>query len=139
MTDPLSDSLKVAASGLAAQSARLRVVAENMANAQSTGKTPGATPYARKTISFTNELDRASGVRMVRVNDVGVDRAPFAVEHDPGNPAADANGDVRRPNVNPLVEMSDMREANRSYEANLQVMKQSRDLLAMTIDLLKGP
>ncbi len=139
MTDPLSDSLKVAASGLAAQSARLRVVAENMANAQSTGKTPGATPYARKTISFTNELDRASGVRMVRVNDVGADRAPFAVEHDPGNPAADANGDVRRPNVNPLVEMSDMREANRSYEANLQVMKQSRDLLAMTIDLLKGP
>lgn len=139
MTDPLSDSLKVAASGLAAQSARLRVVAENMANAQSTGKTPGATPYARKTISFSNELDRASGVRMVRVNDVGVDRAPFAVEHDPGNPAADANGDVRRPNVNPLVEMSDMREANRSYEANLQVMKQSRDLLAMTIDLLKGP
>lgn len=138
MIDPLDASMKVAGAGLAAQSARLRVVSENMANAQSTGKTPGADPYARKTISFVNELDRASGVRLVRVNTVGVDPAPFAIEHDPGNPAANANGDVKRPNVNPLVEMGDMREANRAYEANLQIMKQTRDLLSMTVDLLKG-
>lgn len=138
MIDPLDASMKVAGAGLAVQSARLRVVSENMANAQSTGKTPGADPYARKTISFVNELDRASGTRLVRVNAIGVDPTPFAIERDPGNPAADANGDVKRPNVNPLVEMGDMREANRAYEANLQIMKQTRDLLSMTVDLLKG-
>lgn len=138
MIDALDASLKVAASGLAAQSARLRVVSENMANAQSTGKSAGADPYARKTISFVNELDRAAGMRLVRVNGIGADPSPFVLEHDPGNPAADANGDVKRPNVNLLVEMGDMREANRAYEADLQIMKQSRDLLSMTIDLLKG-
>jgi flagellar basal-body rod protein FlgC len=138
MMDPLSASLKIAGSGLAAQSARLRVVAENMANAQSTGKTPGADPFRRKTISFVNELDRATGVRLVRINSIGTDPTPFVLEHDPGNPAADANGDVKRPNVNLLIEMGDMREANRAYEADLQIMKQTRDLLAMTIELLKG-
>jgi flagellar basal-body rod protein FlgC len=136
--DALDASLKVAGSGLAAQSARLRIVSENMANAQSTGKTAGAAPYARKTISFINEMDRASGVSLVHVNAIGNDPTPFSIEHDPGNPAADANGDVRTPNVNMLVEMADMREANRAYEADLQIMKQTRDLLAMTIDLLKG-
>lgn len=138
MMDPLSAALKIAGSGLAAQSARLRVVSENMANAQATGQGPGGAPYARKTISFVNELDRASGAQLVRVQGVGVDPSPFPVEHDPGNPAADGNGDVRRPNVNMLTEMADMREANRAYEADLQIMKQSRDLLSMTIDLLKG-
>lgn len=138
MMDPLSAALKVAGAGLAAQSARLRVVSENMANAQATGQGPGGAPYARKTISFTNELDRASGAQLVRINGVGTDATPFPVEHDPGNPAADANGDVRRPNVNLLTEMGDMREANRAYEADLQIMRQSRDLLSMTIDLLKG-
>lgn len=138
MMDPLSASLKIAGAGLAAQSARLRVVSENMANAQSTGKTPGADPYRRKTIAFVNELDRAMGARLVRVRSIGTDPTPFLLEHDPGNPAADANGDVKRPNVNLLVEMGDMREANRAYEADLQIMKQTRDLLAMTVDLLKG-
>lgn len=138
MIDPLDASMKIAGAGLAAQSARLRVVSENMANAQSTGKSAGADPYARKTISFVNEMDRALGVPLVRVNAIGVDPSPFAIEHDPGNPAADANGDVKRPNVNVLVEMGDMREANRAYEADLQIMKQTRELLAMTVDLLKG-
>jgi flagellar basal-body rod protein FlgC len=138
MIDPLDASLKIASSGLAAQAARLRIVSENMANAQSTGKVAGANPYARKTISFTSELDRASGLPLVHVNAIGVDRSPFQVEHDPGNPAADANGDVKRPNVNLLVEMGDMREANRAYEADLQIMKQASDLVAMTVDLLKG-
>ncbi len=138
MIDPLDASLKIAASGLAAQSARLRVVSENMANAQSTGQTAGADPYRRKTISFANELDRANGVKLVRVNAIGTDPTPFAIERDPGNPAADANGDVKRPNVNVLLEMGDLREANRAYEADLQIMKQTRDLVAMTVDLLKG-
>ena len=136
--DALDASLKIAGSGLAAQSARLRVVAENMANAQSVGATSGADPYRRKTISFTSELDRASGARMVRIGAVATDTTPFAVEHDPGNVAADEKGNVKLPNVNPLVELADMREANRSYEADLQVMKISRDLISMTIDLLKG-
>ncbi|MGE5387813.1 MAG: flagellar basal body rod protein FlgC [Hyphomicrobiales bacterium] len=138
MIDPLEASLKIAGAGLAAQSARLRVVSENMANAQSTGRTAGADPFRRKTISFTSELDRAAGVRLVRVNSIGSDPTPFSVEHDPGNPAADAKGDVKRPNVNVLVEMGDLREANRAYEADLQVMKQTNDLAAMTVDLLKG-
>ena len=86
MIDPLDASLKIAGAGLSAQSARLRVVSENMANAQSTGQTAGADPYRRKTIAFANELDRASGVQLVRVRAIGVDQAPFAVEHDPGNP-----------------------------------------------------
>ncbi len=136
--DALSASLRIAGSGLEAQSARLRVVAENMANAQATGKAPGADPYQRKTISFSSELDRASGANLVRVSAIGVDPTAFTVEHNPGNSAADANGDVKLPNVNPLVELTDMREANRAYEADLQVMKQSRDMLSMTIDLLKG-
>lgn len=136
--DPLTASMRIAGSGLAAQSARLRIVSENMANAQSTGSVAGSDPYKRKTISFANELDRASGAMLVRIDSTGVDPAPFTVEHDPGNPAADANGNVKLPNVNVLMELADMREANRAYEADLQVMKQTRDLLTMTIDLLRG-
>lgn len=136
--DPLAASMKIAGSGLAAQSARLRVVSENLANAMSTGKTAGADPYRRKTISFASELDRASGAMLVRTSAIGVDRSPFSVEHDPGNPAADANGDVTLPNVNMIIELADMREANRAYEADIQAMKQTRDLISMTVDLLRG-
>jgi flagellar basal-body rod protein FlgC len=138
MIDPLQASMRIAGSGLEAQSTRLRVVSENLANAESTGSTPGAAPYARKTITFEGEMDRALGVPLVHVKDIGTDRAPFRMEHDPGNPAADQNGFVKVPNVNMLLEMADMREANRSYEANLQVVKQTRDLVSMTIDLLKS-
>lgn len=138
MIDPLNASLKIAGSGLSAQSMRLRIVSENMANAQSTGPTAGADPYRRKTIAFTNELDRASGASLVRINSIGVDPTPFMIEHDPGNPAANATGDVKRPNVNLLMEMGDLREANRAYEANLQIMKQTNDILSQTVDLLKG-
>ena len=138
MLDPLQASLKIAASGLQAQSTRLRIVSENLANAQSTGSTPGAAPYARKTVSFASELDRAAGASLVRVDRTGTDRSPFRTEHDPGHPAADADGFVRYPNVNVLVEMADMREANRSYEANLQIVKQARDMINMTIDLLRN-
>lgn len=137
MLDPLQSSLRIAASGLEAQSTRLRVVSENIANAQSTGAVSGADPYARQTVSFESALDRQTGVNLVQVKSIGTDPAPFKLEKDPGNPAADANGIVKLPNVDVLVELADMREANRSYEANLQVAKQSADMLNMAIGLLK--
>ena len=138
MLDPLQLSTKIAASGLEAQSHRVRVVSENMANANSTGTTPGATPYTRKTISFASELDERLGVNLLRVDRIGYDDSPYKLELSPGHPAADERGYVKYPNVNMLVELADMREANRSYEANLQVMKQARELISMTIDMLRG-
>ena len=137
MLDPLQTSLRIAASGLQAQSTRLRVVSENIANAQSTGPAAGANPYARKTVSFESAVDRATGANLVEVKSIGVDQAPFKLERDPGNPAADASGMVKMPNVEVLVELADMREANRSYEANLQVAKQSADMLSQTVALMK--
>ena len=136
--DPLVASLKVAASGLEAQSTRIRIVSENLANARSTGDTPGADPFRRKTVTFAAELDRATNAALVEVERPGVDEGDFSTEYDPGNPAADEKGFVKMPNVNVLVEMADMREANRSYEANLQSIKQSRDLISATIDLLRA-
>jgi flagellar basal-body rod protein FlgC len=136
--DALSATLKVAASGLTAQSERLRIVSENLANAQSTGSTPGSEPYQRKTIVFSAELDRALGASAVEVSSINRDPAAFPLEFLPGHEAADDNGYVKMPNVNVLVEMADMTEANRSYEANLQVVKQARDLISMTIDLMRG-
>lgn len=138
MIDPLQASSRLAGAGLEAQSTRLRVISENIANAQSTGKTAGGDPYARKTITFRSELDRALGAASVEVKEIGVDQAPFQVEYDPGNSAADERGFVKMPNVNMLVEMADMREANRSYEANLQMMKQTRSMISSLIDLLRG-
>lgn len=137
MPDPLQSSLKIAGAGLEAQSIRLRIISENIANSQSTGTTPGADPYARQTVSFDDEMDRASGLSLIRVKSLGVDDTPFRVEHDPGNSAADEKGFVKLPNVNVLTELADMREANRTYEANLQVAKQSADLENQTIGLLK--
>jgi flagellar basal-body rod protein FlgC len=138
MADGILSSMKIAASGLEAQSNRLRIVSENVANARSTGQTPGSDPYQRKTVTFESEIDRLTGASLVKVSDYGRDRTAFTIEHDPGNPAADADGYVKMPNVNMLVEMADMREANRSYEANLQVIKQSRELINLTIDLLRS-
>jgi flagellar basal-body rod protein FlgC len=135
--DALSTAMKVAATGLTAQSERLRVVSENLANAQSTGDAPGADPYQRKTVSFAAELDRGSGASLVDIAAVERDPSEFPLEYMPGHEAADAAGYVKMPNVNPLIEMADMREANRSYEANLQVIKQARDLINMTIDLMR--
>jgi len=136
--DPLVSASKIAGSGLDVQSTRLRIVSENIANARSTGDTPGAEPYRRKTITFGQELDKTSGSNLVSVKKLGVDRSKFTEEYEPGNPAADANGIVKMPNVNILIEMADMREANRSYEANLQTIKQTRDLISATMDLLKA-
>ena len=136
--DPLTSALKVSASGLQAESTRLRIVSENIANARSTGDAPGADPFRRKTISFAAEVDRASGASLVEVERLGTDDSDFNIEFDPGNPAADEKGMVKLPNVNILIEMADMREANRAYEANLQTVKQSRDLISQTIDLLRA-
>ncbi|KAB2873637.1 MAG: flagellar basal body rod protein FlgC [Bauldia sp.] len=138
MIDPLRAATTVAGSGLQAESLRLRIVAENLANAHSTGATPGADPYRRKTVTFDSELDRLTGAARVTVKHTGVDTTPFLIEHDPGNPAADADGNVKLPNVNVLIEMADMREANRSYEANLQMVKQARSMTTMTLDLLRN-
>ena len=137
-SDALQSTLKIAASGLSAQSTRLRIVSENIANAQSTAKTADADPYRRKTVSFRTELEQSTGAAEVRIAEVGKDTSPFIEQYEPSHPAADERGYVRYPNVNMVVEMADMREANRSYEANLQVVRQARELISMTIDLLRS-
>lgn len=138
MTDSLKAATQIAWSGLQAQSTRMRVVSENLANAESTGLAPGSEPYRRKTISFSNEYDRNLAADIVAVDRIGRDRSSYRVEYRPGHPAADENGLVKLPNVNALMEMSDMREAIRAYTANAQVIKQVREMTSMTIDLLKG-
>ena len=138
MLDSLQASLSVASSGLEAQSTRMRIVSENLANANATGRAAGSDPYQRKTVTFDAAMDRAVGAQLVKVKEVGVDQTPFRVEYDPGHPAADKAGYVKLPNVNMMIEMADMREVNRSYEANLQVVKQVRSMLSMTIDLLRS-
>ncbi|BCH30966.1 flagellar basal-body rod protein FlgC [Mesorhizobium sp. L-8-10] len=136
--DPIATALKVASSGLQAQSERLRIVSENLANAQSTGNTPGSDPYQRKTIAFQAVMDRQTGGDFVRISEISRDDSEFPVHFDPGHEAADANGYVKLPNVNTLIEMADMSQANRAYQANLQVIKQARDLISMTIDLMRS-
>jgi flagellar basal-body rod protein FlgC len=137
--DPLLASMRTAASGLRSQSMRMRIVSENLANIESTGNTPGADPYRRKLVTFEQTVDRLTGGALVRIGTVIHDHKVFRKEFQPGHPAADGAGYVKLPNVNMIVEMSDMREANRSYEANLQVIRQAREMISMTIDLLKGP
>ncbi|RLQ88821.1 flagellar basal body rod protein FlgC [Notoacmeibacter ruber] len=136
--DPLLSSLRVSSSGLEAQSQRLKIVSENIANANSTASVPDGDPFRRKTVSFQSEMDRTSGAVNVNVSEVGRDNSDFPLEFDPGNPAANAEGYVKLPNVNVLVEMTDMREANQSYEANLQVMRQVRELVSLTIDMMNS-
>jgi flagellar basal-body rod protein FlgC len=133
----LMQSLMISAAGMKVQGERLRVVAENLANAESVAEQPGDDPYRRKTITFRNEMDRALGLETVQVDKVGVDRSDFRMKYDPGNPAADDKGYVKLPNVNTLIEMTDMREAQRSYEANLKAIEVARGMLQRTIDLLR--
>ena len=133
----LMESLMISAAGMRAQGQRLRVVAENLANADSVSELPGGDPYRRKTISFKNQLDRELGMETVQVGKVGEDPSDFRMKYDPGNPAADTKGYVKLPNVNSLIEMSDMREAQRSYEANLRAIEVARSMLQRTIDLIR--
>ena len=131
-------SMAIAASGLKAQSGRMRVIAENIANADSTAQQAGGTPYRRKIPTFRAEIDRALDARTVGLGRVQLDQSDFRSKYEPGHPAADRNGYVKYPNVNPLVEMTDMREAQRSYEANLNVIGATRRMIQRTIDLLRA-
>ena len=133
----LERALRISAAGMAAQSTRLRVVAENLANRDSTGETPGAEPYRRKTVTFGARLDRELGAETVDVRRIGAAPGDFPEMHDPAHPAADARGYVKRPNVDSLVEMMDMREAQRSYSANLSVLEVTRGMLTWTIEALR--
>jgi flagellar basal-body rod protein FlgC len=133
----LTQALTISARGMDAQTERLRVIAENLANEDSTGSTPGATPYRRKMVEFQNVLDNSLGADSVRVKAVVQDQSAFPQKYDPSSPAANAQGYVSTPNVNSFVEMMDMREAERSYSANLNVMQASRSMLSRVIDLLK--
>jgi len=133
----LMESLMISAAGMRVQGQRLRVVAENLANADSVSEVPGGDPYRRKTISFKNALDKELGLEMVQVGKVGIDPSDFRMKYEPGNPAADAKGYVKLPNVNSLIEMTDMREAQRSYEANLRAIEVARTMLQRTIDLIR--
>jgi flagellar basal-body rod protein FlgC len=131
-------SLNVAASGLRAQMGRMRIISENIANADSVSQTPGGDPYRRRIVTFSSELDRTLGANVVKLGPVETDTADFLIRHEPGNPAADAKGDVKYPNVNTLVEMTDLRDAQRSYEANVNVITATRRMLQRTIDILKS-
>jgi flagellar basal-body rod protein FlgC len=122
---------------MAAQTTRLRVIAENIANQDSTGSSAGADPYRRQTITFQAKLDAALGAQTVQVKSIGKDDGDLPLRYDPSNPAANAQGYVKLPNVNTFVEVMDMREAERSYSANLSVMQASRTMLSRTIDMLK--
>lgn len=135
--DPLLVASRIAASGLQAQSMRMRVISENLANVDSTAKLPGGDPYRRKLVAFDQVLDGLDGPSLVGVKRIFADDRPFEVSLQPSHPAADERGYVKLPNVNMMIEMADMREAGRAYEANLQIMKQSRDMVTATIDLLR--
>lgn len=135
--DEIQKAQRVALSGMKVQSQRLRVISENLANADSLPQTPDATPYRRKIVTFKQELDRSNGVNSVVVDKVRNDQSDFQRKLDPNHPAADRDGYVLAPNVNPLIELMDLREAQRSYEANLSVIGSSRKLISRTIEMLK--
>jgi len=130
-------SMAVVASGMRAQSDRMRTIAENIANASSTSQTPGGDPYRRKVATLNGTFDRQLDATLVEAGHPVQDMSAFRQEYDPGNPAADKNGYVKLPNVNPLIEIMDMREAQRSYEADLTVMTATKTMLSHTVDLLK--
>ena len=130
-------TLAIAASGLRAQAGRMRIISENIANADSTPSAPGQDPYRRKVPVFESEFDRALGAQLVELGKTETDSSAFRIKFEPGHPAADASGNVKYPNVNPLIEMSDMREAQRSYEANINVVTATRRMIQRTIDILK--
>ncbi|NHN85727.1 flagellar basal body rod protein FlgC [Acetobacter musti] len=133
----MNSTMGISAAGMEAQSQRLRVVAENLANQDTTGSTPGADPYRRKTITFQNVIDKNTGVSKVSVKKVDQDMSDFETRYDPTHPAADARGYVKTPNVNTMVEIMDSHEAQRSYEANLNTLQTTRSMITRTIDLLK--
>ncbi len=133
----LNKALSISASGMDVETTRLRVIAENLANENTTGSSPGADAYRRKTVTFGSRMDQAIGAELVTVTKIGQDTSDLPLHYDPSNPAANADGYVKMPNVNSFVEMMDMRDAERSYQANLAVMQTTRSMLSRAIDLLK--
>ena len=141
MADDGSDfarSMGIATSGLRAQAGRMRVISENIANADSTAQTSGGDPYRRKVPTFSSTLDRTLDAKVVALGKIRPDQSAFRVKYEPGNPAADASGNVKYPNVNSMVEMTDMRDAQRSYEANLNIISATRRMIQRTLDILKA-
>lgn len=137
MAGNLSVSADIAVSGMKAQSERLRIISENMANADSIGIRPGEDPYRREVVTFKDYIDKETGAKMVKVDKVVPDESQFPLKYDPNHPAANAEGYVAMPNVNPLIEMMDLKEAQRSYDANLSMMQTARDMNSKVLDLLK--
>ena len=137
MIGDLSTSADIAFSGMKAQAQRLKVIAENMANAESVSPVEGGEPYRRQVVTFKQYVDKETGADMVKVGKVVKDESPFVKKYDPNHPAADDKGYVSMPNVNPLIEMMDMKEAQRSYEANLSVVQTSREMNTKILDILK--
>ena len=135
--DDLLKTFRISGAGMKAQGTRLRVISENLANADSLPRAPGQQPYRRKVVTFKNELDRRAGLDMVHVDRIASEKGEFEKRFDPKHPGADVDGYVLVPNVNSLIEMNDMREAQRSYEANLSVIKATKTMLNATIDILK--
>jgi flagellar basal-body rod protein FlgC len=133
----LEKSLQISFAGMAAQGTRLRVVAENLANAESTAQTPGGEPYRRKVVTFKSVLDRTVGATTVKIGRITPGSGQFERRYDPSHPAANAEGYVLMPNVNPMMELMDMREAQRSYQANLDTIDAAKSMISRTIDLLR--
>jgi flagellar basal-body rod protein FlgC len=131
-------TLTIAASGLRAQAGRMRIISENIANADSTPQRPGSDPYRRKIATFRSELDRTLDTQLVELGKVQTDSTDFRLKYEPGHPSADVNGNVKYPNVNSVIELTDMREAQRSYEANINVISATRRMIQRTIDILKA-
>jgi flagellar basal-body rod protein FlgC len=131
-------SLAIAAAGMRVQSGRMRVISENIANADSTAATTGGDPYRRRIVTFHEQLDDTMGVRVVGLGPVATDSSDFHTKFEPGHPAADANGLVKYPNVNTIVEMTDMREAQRSYDANINIITATRTMIQRTLDILRS-
>lgn len=139
MGSEILDSMTISAQGMRVQGTRIRVISENIANADTAANVPGQDPYARQLISFKNEMDRKLGHKTVNVDKITEDtKSPFILKYLPDHPGADANGYVKMPNVNPLVEMMDAKEAQRSYEANLSMIEQARGMAQRTIDVLRN-
>lgn len=131
------DAIFIAGSGMKVQGDRLRIISQNIANVDSLALTPGGDPYRRKTITFKNVLDREMGIPKVEVARLGYDKSDFRLKYDPGNPAANAEGYVKMPNVSSIIEIVDMREAQRAYEANLNVIEVSKSMVASTLQLIR--
>jgi len=135
--EDIMKTLRISAAGMRAQATRLRVISQNVANAGSVPQSPGELPYRRQVVTFKNTLDRTIGLDTVKVNKVIPDRSEFKKKYDPSHPAAGSDGYIQMPNVNSLIEMMDMREAQRSYDANLNVLKTSKSMINSTIDILR--